>query len=45
MGSGAGVAVALGAGFWKWSQSPVPEKGAEPGVERWIPSVCGLCMG
>ena len=45
MGSGAGVAVALGAGFWKWSQFPVPEEGVEPGVERWIPSVCGQCMG
>ena len=45
MGSGAGVAVALGAGFWKWSQLPVPEVGVEPGIERWIPSVCGQCMG
>ena len=45
MGGGAGVAVALGSGFWKWSQFPALEKPNEPGVERWIPTVCGQCMG
>ena len=45
MGGGAGVAVALGGGFWKWSQFPALEKPNEPGVERWIPTVCGQCMG
>ena len=45
MGGGAGVAIALGGGFWKWSQFPPPEKGLEPGVEKWVPTVCGQCMG
>ncbi len=45
MGGGAGVALALGGGFWKWSQLPKMENLNAPGVERWIPTVCGQCMG
>ena len=45
MGGGAGVAVALGGGFWKWSQLPTHEEQNEPGVEKWIPTVCAQCMG
>jgi anaerobic selenocysteine-containing dehydrogenase len=45
MGGGAGVAVALGGGFWKWSQFPVAEKPNAPGVEQWVPTICGQCMG
>ncbi len=45
MGGGAGVAIALGGGFWKWSQFPVTENPNIPGVERWIPTICGQCMG
>ncbi|OGP75444.1 MAG: hypothetical protein A2W09_05945 [Deltaproteobacteria bacterium RBG_16_50_11] len=45
MGAGAGVAVALGGGYWKWTQFPAVEKPNEPGVERWLPTVCGQCMG
>jgi anaerobic selenocysteine-containing dehydrogenase len=43
MGGGAGVAIALGGGFWKWSQLPVGENSYGP--ERWVPTVCGQCMG
>jgi len=39
------VAVALGAGFWKWSQFPVPEQTYPPGVEKWIPTICAQCTG
>ena len=45
IGGGAGVAIALGGGFYRWSQFPPVEKGLEPGVERWVPTVCGQCMG
>ena len=45
MGGGAGVAIALGGGFWKWSQFPAVENLNAPGVERWVPTVCGQCMG
>jgi len=45
MGGGAGVAVALGGGFWKWSQLPTLEEENEPGVEKWVPTVCAQCMG
>jgi len=45
MGGGAGVAIALGGGFWKFSQFPIAEKPNAPGVERWMPTVCGQCMG
>ncbi len=45
MGGGAGVALALGGGFWKWSQFPVSEKPNAPGVEKWVPTICGQCMG
>ena len=45
MGGGAGVALALGGGFWRWSQLPPLEKGLEPGVEKWVPTVCAQCMG
>ncbi len=45
IGGGAGVAVALGGGFYRWTQFPPVEKGLEPGVERWVPTVCGQCMG
>ena len=45
MGGGTGVAIALGGGFWKWSQFPAVEKPNAPGVERWIPTICGQCMG
>jgi anaerobic selenocysteine-containing dehydrogenase len=45
MGAGAGVAIALGGGYWKWSQFPAVENLNAPGVERWVPTVCGQCMG
>ena len=45
MGGGAGVAIALGGGYWKWSQFPVAKNLNAPGVERWIPTICGQCMG
>ena len=45
MGGGAGVAIAIGGGFWKWSQFPVAENPSAPGVEGWIPTICGQCMG
>lgn len=45
MGGGAGAAIALGGGFWKWSQFPPAERSNGPGVERWIPTVCGQCTG
>ncbi len=45
MGGGTGVAIAFGGGFWKWSQSPYHEKSNAPGVEKWVPTVCGQCMG
>lgn len=45
MGGGAGAAIALGGGFWKWSQFPVAEKPNAPGVEKWVPTVCGQCTG
>jgi len=45
MGAGAGAAIALGGGFWKWIQLPPVEKLNAPGVERWIPTVCGQCTG
>ncbi|MFB3884719.1 MAG: molybdopterin-dependent oxidoreductase [Thermodesulfobacteriota bacterium] len=45
VGGGAGAAIALGGGFWKWSQFPVAEKPNPPGVERWVPTICGQCMG
>lgn len=45
MGGGAGAAIALGGGFWKWSQVPIAETSNEPGVERWIPTICGQCTG
>lgn len=45
MGGGTGAAIALGGGFWKWVQFPSAEKPNEPGLERWIPTVCGQCTG
>ena len=45
VGGGAGVAIALGGGFWKWSQFPPVQKPNAPGVERWVPTVCGQCTG
>ncbi len=45
IGAGAGTAIALGGGFWKWSQFPIYENLNPPGVERWIPTICGQCMG
>jgi anaerobic selenocysteine-containing dehydrogenase len=45
MGAGAGAAVALGGGYWKWTQFPAVEKPNDPGVERWLPTVCGQCLG
>jgi len=45
MGGGAGAAIALGGGFWKWSQFPPAPERNEPGVERWVPTVCAQCMG
>jgi anaerobic selenocysteine-containing dehydrogenase len=45
MGAGAGLAIALGGGYWKWSQLPAVENLNAPGVERWVPTVCGQCMG
>jgi anaerobic selenocysteine-containing dehydrogenase len=45
MGGGAGAAIALGGGFYKWSELPLPEKAYPPGVESWVPTVCGQCTG
>jgi anaerobic selenocysteine-containing dehydrogenase len=45
MGGGAGVAIAVGGGFWKWSQFPPIEKPNSPGAEKWVPTICGQCMG
>ncbi|MBM4325439.1 MAG: twin-arginine translocation signal domain-containing protein, partial [Deltaproteobacteria bacterium] len=45
MGAGTGAAIALGGGFWKWNQFPPAEKSNKPGVEKWIPTVCGQCTG
>ena len=45
MGGGAGVAIALGGGFWKWSQFPAAENLNAPCIEKWIPTICGQCMG
>ncbi len=45
MGGGVGVAIALGGGFWRWSQPPPTQEPNEPGVEKWIPTVCGQCQG
>ncbi len=45
MGAGAGTAIALGGGFWKWSQFPFFQNLNPAGLERWIPTVCGQCMG
>ena len=45
MGAGAGVAIAAGNGLWKWLQFPVAENSLEPGVEKWVPTICGQCMG
>jgi anaerobic selenocysteine-containing dehydrogenase len=45
MGGGAGITIALGGGLWNWTQSPSPLKTNPPGVERWVPTVCGQCMG
>jgi len=45
IGGGAGAAIALGGGFWKWSHFPVAEKPNAPGVEKWVPTICGQCMG
>lgn len=45
MGGGAGIAFALGGGFWKWTQSPPSSKLLPPGIEKWIPTICGQCLG
>ncbi|MGQ9509058.1 MAG: molybdopterin-dependent oxidoreductase [Thermodesulfobacteriota bacterium] len=45
IGGGAGVAIALGWGFLKWTQPTPSSKLLPPGVERWIPTVCGQCLG
>lgn len=45
MAGGAGGAVALGGGFWKSSQFPPARKLNPPGVESWVPTICGQCMG
>lgn len=45
LGAGAGTAIALGGGFWKWTRFPPQEKTNAPGVEKWIPTVCGQCTG
>ncbi len=42
---GVGAAIALGGGFWKWSQFPPAKKLNLPGVESWVPTVCGQCLG
>lgn len=45
IGGGAGAAVALGGGFWKWTEFPASEPTNPPGVEKWVPSICGQCPG
>ncbi len=45
MGGGAGVAIALGGGFWRWTQLPPSSKLLPPGIEKWIPTICGQCLG
>ncbi len=45
MGGGAGVALALGGSLWNLSRQPHIENSLQKGVERWIPTVCGQCMG
>ena len=45
MGGGAGFALAMGGGLWKWSEVPLVENVNEPGVEKWIPTICAQCMG
>lgn len=45
MGGGAGVAIALGGGFMQWTRWPEGESSNAPGVEKWIPTICGQCTG
>ncbi len=45
LGGGFGFALAFGGGLLKWSQSPPSTKLYPPGVERWVPTTCGQCMG
>ncbi len=45
LGGGVGVAFALGGGYLKWTQSPPSTKLYPPGVEKWVPTTCGQCMG
>lgn len=45
MGAGAGVAMAAGGGVWGWSRPARVANDLEPGVEKWIPTICGQCMG
>ncbi len=45
MGGGIGVGIALGGGFWKWGQPPPSSKLLPPGIEKWVPTVCGQCLG
>lgn len=45
IGAGVGVSLALGKTSLKFSQSPHLENSLEQGIEKWIPTVCGQCMG
>jgi anaerobic selenocysteine-containing dehydrogenase len=45
IGGGAGVAIAFEGGFLQWSKFPTVEKLNALGVEKWVPTICGQCMG
>ena len=45
LGGGAAVGIALGGGVWELTRFSPPEKELQPGVERWVPTICAQCMG